>query len=91
MRLELVKTRLRNRPKNVTLEQILQVAPHGPSLRDFIDNGMRKQALTYFFLMTKRNAKALSHSITPVQADAAGEASVGGAMHVPELQRTKRT
>jgi hypothetical protein len=90
LRLELVKTRLRNRPKNVTLEQILQVAPHGPSLRDFIDNGMRKQALTYFFSMTKRNAKALSHSITPVQ-DAAEEASVGGAMHVPELQRTKRT
>jgi hypothetical protein len=59
-RLKLVKTRLRNRLKNVTLEQILQVALNGPSLREFIDNGMMKQALTYFFSKTKRNAKAPS-------------------------------
>jgi hypothetical protein len=40
------------------LEQILQVALNGPSLEEFIDSGMMKEALRYFFSKTNRNAKA---------------------------------
>ena len=56
-RLKLVKTRLRNGLSNATLEQILHIALNGPELQEFIDSGMMKRALSFFFSMKNRNAK----------------------------------
>ena len=56
-RLKLVKTALRTRLSNSTLEQILQIALNGPPLQEFIDSGLMKIALTFFFTRSNRNLK----------------------------------
>jgi hypothetical protein len=57
-KLKLIKTALRNRLSQSTLEQLLHVALNGPkTIAEFRTSGLLKEALTYFFTLKNRNAK----------------------------------
>jgi hypothetical protein len=56
-KLKLVKTKLRNRLSQKTLEQLLQISLNGPPPSEFVSKGYMKMALTYYFTLKNRNAK----------------------------------
>ena len=57
-RLKLIKTALRNRLSQGTLEKLLHIALNGPAtLEELNSSGILRLALTYFFPLKNRNVK----------------------------------